>query len=365
MSSARNSSPRLSMVGPPPEGRVRQTTNRLRESKVASMSALFVASLILVAVFADLLASDLPVAGRFHGALYLLPAITRPVSLADEDCTRLRAEKSAGDFAIEPLVAYGPAAPGKGEELHVLAAPGALAGHPLGTDAKGRDVFARVVHGARTSLTVSLLAVLGCVLFGTLLGGMAGFFRGPLDSVVARLVETLSAFPTILLALVVQTLLPHPTSTSMLVAIALTRWPEITRLVRAEVMLVTSQEHILAARALGASPWRVLFRHVTPNVQGPIIVAAALSLPAVVLLEASLAFLNVGVPAPTASWGETLAEARTHLEAWWLLLVPGLMVLFTTAALNFLGEWLRDLLDPRLRLEDTSVLAKSSSRTLG
>jgi peptide/nickel transport system permease protein len=307
----------------------------------------------LVAVFADLLASDLPVACRLHQKTYILPNLTRPSALSAYDCERVEDELGEGDWAIYPIVRFGPtqtSARGRIEALvpPVLAASGEIT-HPLGTDDRGRDVFARLVHGARTSLTVGLLSVIAFIGIGGALGALAGFYGGFIDSVVARLIETLTAFPTIVLVLVVQGLVAHPTLSTMLLAIGLTRWTEVARLVRAEVMLVVSQEYVLAARALGARPWRVLAKHVLPNAVAPMLVAATFGVASVVLIEASLTFLRVGVPPPTPSWGEMLSEARDHTQASWLLVLPGIMVFATVVALNLIGEALRDALDPRQR----------------
>ncbi|MDB4994403.1 MAG: Dipeptide transport system permease protein DppC [Myxococcaceae bacterium] len=346
-------SPTLADVMPPPlpGSSMRIAFLQLRRRRFAFAGALFIACLALVAVFADLLASDLPIACKFHGTTYLLPNLTRPPVLASYDCARIEDESDEGDWAIHPLVRFGPSQTSARGRIEALHSPSLGEGHPFGTDDRGRDVFARTVHGARTSLTVALLAVLGFVSIGAAFGALAGFFGGMLDAIVARLVEALSAFPTVVLVLVVQALLPRPTLLTMLLAIGLSRWPEITRLVRAEVLLVASQEYVTAARALGASPLRVLVRHVSPNVKAPIVVAMTFGIASVVLIEASLSFLRVGVPPSTSSWGETLSEVRDHGEAWWLLVIPGLFVFSTVASLNLVAEALRDLLDPRLRIE--------------
>jgi peptide/nickel transport system permease protein len=339
------------MPPPLPGSSMRIAFAQLRRRRFAFAGALFIACLALVAVFADLLASDLPIACKLHGQTYLLPNLTRPPILASYDCARIEDESDEGDWAIHPLVRFGPSQTSARGRIEALRAPSLALGHPFGTDDRGRDVFARTVHGARTSLTVALLAVLGFVSIGAAFGALAGFFGGMLDAVVARLVEALSAFPTVVLVLVVQALIPRPTLLTMLLAIGLSRWPEITRLVRAEVLLVASQEYVTAARALGASPLRVLIRHVSPNVKAPVVVAMTFGIASVVLIEASLSFLRVGVPPSTPSWGETLSVVRDHGEAWGLLAIPGLFVFSTVASLNLVAEALRDLLDPRLRIE--------------
>lgn len=321
---------------------------RLQEERVPFAALVVLSCFLLLAAFADLFASDLPIACKFHGSVYVMPGVARPLKLASYDNQRLEAELDEGDWAIYPLVRFGPTQTGANGEIHVLVPPGS-AGHPFGTDDRGRDVFARTIYGIRTSLTVSLLAVLGFVGLGSMLGALAGFFGRAIDAVVSRAVEAISAFPTILLVLVVQALLPKPTMATMLFAIALARWPEVTRLVRAEVLSVTAHDYVTAARALGASPWRVLWKHVLPNTKGAMVVATTFGVAQVALIEASLSFLRVGVPQSTASLGETLSEVRDHPEAWWLFVVPGFTVFVLVATLNLVGEALRDFFDPRER----------------
>lgn len=317
---------------------------QLKKSRLARTGALVLAVLTLVAVFADLAASDLPLACKIHGQLHVLPNVSHPAALARYDNQRVSRELGADDWALYPPVRFGPL-----QRTDEILRPPLSPGHPLGTDAHGRDVLARLAHGARTSLTVGLMAVVAFVGIGIVLGALAGFFRGLLDSVVERIVETLTAFPTLVLVLVVQALMPHPSMTTMLLAIGLTRWTEVARLVRAEVLLVSAQDYVTAARALGASPLRILTKHVLPNAVAPALVAATFGVASVILIEAALDFLRVGLPDTVASWGEMLGEARQHVMAWWLLAFPGAMVFATVAALNVVGEALRDALDPRLR----------------
>jgi peptide/nickel transport system permease protein len=313
--------------------------------RLGKASLLVAALLLLLSIFADVIASDLPIACKVHGTVFVLPNVTRPAVL---DTMDRRALKQEADWVVSPLVAHGPQlAPG--DERLPLLAPGSGKGHPLGTDREGRDVFARVVHGTRSYLVFALAAVSASLALGVLLGAIAGLFGGTADALVSRVVESVSAFPPLVLVLGVQAAVPRPTLLTLFLAIALTRWPEIARLVRGEVMLATTRDYVLAARALGASPLRVLKRHIMPNVRAPVVVAAAAGVSAVVLTEASLDFLRVGTPAGAASWGETMSQFRDAPFAWWLLAFPGVLLVATIIAYNLMGEAIRNALDPRSR----------------
>jgi len=324
---------------------------RLGRDRLARAGALVLACLALVAVFADLLASDRPIACRWHGVVYVLPNVTHPAALAGVDGAAMQRDRGPGDWAIAPLVAHGPTEVAEPDAMLAPLSPG----HPLGTDALGRDLFARVVHGARTALGLGLAASLVLVAIGVALGGLAGFAGGVVDSLVSRAVESLTAIPTLVLVLVVGALVPHPTTATLLWTIALTRWTELARLVRAEVLRGLGEDYATAARALGASPSRVLLRHVMPNAIGPAIVAAAFGVASVVLLEAAVDFLRVGSPDTMASWGEAMGEARASTGAWWLIVFPGAALLATLVSLNLVGEAARDALDPRLRCASSDL----------
>jgi peptide/nickel transport system permease protein len=319
---------------------------RLARDRLARSGAFALALLALIGVFADVLASDLPIACRYHGVLYVMPDVMRPKELLGMDRVRMDRERWPQDRILGPLVAYGPAEEGAPSE--VLLAPG-VRGHPFGTDSSGRDVFARVVHGARAGLGLGLVASAILVAVGVTLGAVAGFAGGIVDALVARAVESLAAIPTLVLVLVVGALVPHPTTWTLLLTIALTRWTELARLVRAEVVLALGSDYVTAARALGAPPHRILWRHVLPNAVGPAIVGATFAVAWVVLVEATVDFLRVGATDTIASWGEVMGEARAHGNAWWLVAFPAAMLLVTLIALNLIGEAARNALDPRSR----------------
>jgi peptide/nickel transport system permease protein len=257
----------------------------------------------------------------------------------------MRKLSTRDDWLVAPLVAYGDR---EADPARALLPP-LRDGHPFGTDAFGRDVFARVVHGARTALVLGLVASAALVLIGLSLGALSGFAGGLIDAIVTRVVESLTAVPTLVLVIVVCAVVPRPTTATMLWTIALTRWTDLSRLVRAEVLQALGTDYVMAARALGASPARVLRRHVLPNAIGPALVAVAFGVASVVLTEAAVDFLRVGPPSTMASWGEALGEARSHASAWWLMAFPGTALLATLVALNLVGEAARDALDPNLR----------------
>ncbi len=253
----------------------------------------------------------------------------------------------AGLFVLSFLAPYiTPYDPATIDAYHVLLPPSAS--HWMGTDELGRDVFTRVIYGARISLKVGFVAIGIAVAIGTVVGLVAGYYGSWVDSLLMRFVDIMLCFPTFFLILAVIALL-EPSIWYIMLIIGITGWMGVARLVRAEVLSIKERDYITAARSIGASNARIIFRHILPNAAAPVFVAATLGVAGAILTESALSFLGIGVQPPTPSWGNILTSGKDYLEfAWWLSLFPGVAILVTVLAYNLLGEGIRDALDPRL-----------------
>jgi oligopeptide transport system permease protein len=226
--------------------------------------------------------------------------------------------------------------------------------HPMGTDNAGRDQFARVLQGGQISLLVAIISTLVSLLIGVTYGAIAGYFGGRLDNLMMRFVDVLYSLPYVILVIVLLSMFRSQTPRGQLillfVAIGSVSWLTMARIVRGQVLSLKNQEFVLAARATGVSTSRIIFRHLVPNTLGPVIVYATLTIPQIMLTEAFLSFLGFGVQAPLASWGSLAAEGVQNIGIFpWQLIFPGMTMALTLFSLNFLGDGLRDALDPQMR----------------
>ncbi len=341
---------------------------RLRDDRVAIVSAGFIVVLILIAIFAPLIVKAVGAPGPYaadpgahdqfgdptgpsRGALWPFIALLAGGGLAM--VSRL--------IPIPTIKRYAWAAIGGVALVAAVALAIAFwpsAHHIFGVDKEFRDVFSRVLYGARVSLEVAIIATGASMIIGVTFGLLAGYFRGWIDMTISRLIDALLAFPILLLALGIAAAcklgkgclggLIQPGLTVVIVVIAFVNWTYIARIVRGQVLSLREKEFVEAARSLGASNRRIIFKEILPNVAAPIIVYATLIIPQNVLFEAALSYLGVGVQFPQASWGAMLADATTIFDtAWWYMLFPGVALLFTVLAFNLLGDGLQDALNPR------------------
>jgi peptide/nickel transport system permease protein len=244
--------------------------------------------------------------------------------------------------------ALAPVSPIRIDIAQALAAPGP--GHPMGTDQYGRDTYSRVVHGSGISLTVGLISVGIAATAGTAVGLVAGYYGGVLDAFLMRVVDVMLAFPGILLALGIVSVL-GPSLRNLMIAVGISGIPLYARLVRGSVLVAKEQLYVDAARVTGVPVSVILVRHILPNVVAPVIVAGTLGMGTAILAAAALSFIGLGSQPPTPEWGRMLSEGRDYLrDAWWISTFPGLAIMLTVLGVNMLGDGLRDVLDPRLRI---------------
>ena len=219
----------------------------------------------------------------------------------------------------------------------------------LGTDRLGRDVLSRIIFGSRVSLSVSLLAIFITASIGTALGILSGYLGGRLDALIMRVVDTALSFPGLLLAMLLAVAV-GPGFWTVVFALSVLGWASYARMVRGEAMVIAQSDFVAQARVNGASGWRIMTRHIFPNVINSLIVIMTLQLGIMIIAESTLSYLGLGITAPTASWGSMVSDGRTELDrAWWISAFPGVCIALVVLSGNFLGDWIRDKLDPRLR----------------
>lgn len=251
----------------------------------------------------------------------------------------------AGSAAAPFLTDYDPT---KSDLLSIEQKPSSE--HLLGTDSSGRDNWSRLLFGSRVSLTVGFSAMFFTLLIGVTLGSIAGYYGGKIDGIIMRFADIVLALPFLVLALTIIALVPDITISLLVTIIALTIWPNLTRIIRGTFLSLREQEFIQGAKAIGASDFRIIFRHLLPNAIGPIVVNATLMMASMIIIESGLSFIGMGVPQPNPTWGNMISEAqsvrilREHWEAW---IPPGLCILITVLSINFIGDGLRDAFDPK------------------
>lgn len=321
---------------------------QFKKNRPALVSLWCIGLLAFVALTADLIAGDKPYYMEYKGKSYY-PAFRQyavHLGLMDwpkELKRRRNFKKLKTDVVVFPPIPYGP---GEIRLAEKYAPPGRQ--HWLGTDRLGRDVLAGLVHGSRYALTIGLVSVGISMCIGLLLGALAGYFGGWVDLVLSRFFELWAAIPGFFLILTAAAFFP-PSLFFIMIIIGLTSWVGIARLTRSQFLQVRSYDYVSAARGLGYSNSRIMFRHILPNAVGPILIPAAFGVAGAILAESGLSFLGVGVPAEAITWGSLLAGARSNAAAWWLVLMPGLAIFVTVTLYNLLGDGLRDALDPKLR----------------
>lgn len=312
--------------------------DQFRRDRVSVLGLIFVLLLFAVALAAPLLAGSRPIIASVDGE------ISFPFLSGNSQVAWKEEVKSENVWAVFPIVPYGPT--DIELEAHLLP-PGS--DHYLGTDDRGRDVLSRLIHGSRVSLSVGFVAVSIYAFIGVILGALAGYYGGRVDTVISRAIEVMMCFPTFFLILTVLAFL-RPSIYNIMVVIGLTGWPGVARLVRGEFLKQRQLDYVMAAKAVGASDARVIFYHILPNSLAPVLVSATFGIAGAILVESSLAYLGFGVPPPTPSWGEILSQSKNYIDfAWWLTVFPGVAIFLTVTAYNLVGEGLRDAVDPRLK----------------
>ena len=309
--------------------------------------------MFVVSYFAPVIANNKPIFMRWQERVYFpavcdlfpLDHLVKNPELIGVDFNTIKTDRSVNK--LMPLIPYSPY---RTDLNSVMEAPGVR--HWMGTDDLGRDVASRMIHGSGVSLKVGIVAMGIALLIGLLAGSLAGFYGGIVDILISRVIEVVMCFPFFFLILSVIAFLP-PSIYNVMIVIGITRWTGIARYTRGEFLRIKNEEFAHAAKALGASDRKIIFKHILPNSLAPILVSATFGVANAILIEAALSFLGFGVQPPNASWGGILALARESIEvAWWLAIFPGLAIFVTVTAYNLLGEGLRDASDPRLNVQD-------------
>lgn len=315
---------------------------QFRRHRLPVVSLFLLIALGAVAIFAPFLAGDRPIYLRMNDKTYWLPNVFNYKDLVSVEFDRW--EPGPADRVVRPLIQFSPRHTSLADKL---LPPGQQ--HLLGTDDTGRDVLSRLIWGTRISMTVGFIAVGISIVIGVLMGAAAGFYRGWVDVVILRVIETMLCFPGLILILALIAFLGRDIKILMAV-IGVIGAPDVARLVRGEFLRLRESDFAVAARATGLGDLRIMLRHILPNAMAPVLVQATFGVAGAIIAESALSFLGLGVPPPTASWGEILSQSKRYVDfAWWLVMFPGIAIFIAVTAFNLVGEGLRDAMDPRLR----------------
>ncbi len=332
---------------------------QFRRNKLAMFGLTVLIILILLALTADFIANDRPLAikydGRVHfpiirGYLVDLGLSHWPAEFRNKKFKKLvemdeliSSEERKIEWILFPPIPFSP----NDYDLDYVITPPSWS-HLLGTDDTGRDLLSRLIYGTRISLSIGVVAVSIYITIGVFLGSLAGYFGGWVDILISRLIEVMICLPVLFVIIAIVAYLPQSIYNIMFV-IGVTGWAGVARLVRGEFLRVRNIDYVSAAKALGFTTPRIIFRHVLPNALAPVFVSATFGVAVAILVESSLSFLGLGVPPNVASWGSILAKARELLPSgWWITTFPGLAIFITVTTINLVGEGLRDAMDPRL-----------------
>jgi peptide/nickel transport system permease protein len=352
------------MNATPSHGFWAEAWQRYRRRPLAMAALMFVGLLVAVAILAPAIAGTKPVLCRYKGKLYapclgyfdrrLEPVIFTKDKFRGEYPRNLK-EKDPESWAIWPLFFQDPYRSVRADEWPGRPAnPSRDEGRPswtnlFGTDQYGVDVLAKMVHGTTVALLVGFLSMGIAGTIGIIVGALGGYFGGWVDMLTSRITEVVMCVPTLVLILALVAIVDKPTIWKTMAIIGCTGWTGIARLTRGEFLRLKSSEFVMAARAAGAGPVRIMLRHILPNALAPILVPITFGIAAAILMESSLSFLGFGPPPPAASWGSLLNDARSNLSMWWLVVFPGTAIFLTVLAYNLIGEGLQEATDPRLR----------------
>lgn len=348
----------------PSRGYWSEVWRQFRKRKLSMIALGYVLCLSLVALFAPAIAGTRPIVCKYKGQIYFPclsyfntkwePAIFFKDRFRQRYPDNLK-KKDPESWAIWPLVYQDPYRRIRENEWEGQPAnPSSLEGFPnkfnlFGTNQEGVDVFAQMVHGATVALLVGFVSMGIATLIGVTIGAASGYFGGWVDTLCSRLLEVVLCVPTLVLILALIAIVEKPTIWHIMVVIGMTSWTSIARLTRAEFLKLREAEFVTAARSIGVSELRIMYRYILPNAMAPILVPITFGIASAILLESALSFLGIGPPPPNPSWGTLLNAGRNDLQLWWLIFFPGLAVFFAVLSYNLIGDGLQDATDPRLK----------------